>query len=772
MAAIIQTDCPSAADLRKLIDGSAAMDDQSRITAHLDCCETCQQSIERLAGSNSRLLECASGAKAARPGGDSAYWPALRQLERAIIKVPNSSMSTTRAEVAGEATPHPDSAALDFLDPAEQPGTIGKLGRFHIVEQIGYGGMGIVLRALDVCLQRHVALKVLNPKYAKSELARNRFIREARAAASIAHENVVAIHHVEKHRDEIPYLVMRLITGESLQDRLDAKSGPLDVREIVEIGQQTAAGLAAAHEQTLIHRDIKPANILLEAGSGKVLLTDFGLARAAEDARLTQTGFVAGTPLYMSPEQARGEALDHRSDLFSFGSVLYAMCTGTPPFQGSSPFVVLRAVTEVPHRPIHEINPKVPDELIAIIDRLLAKKPEDRIQSAREVDELLSTLRTHLPKDSSAVVKRTTRTLPRLQRIWWGRNGGLIAASFVMASALLLLSEATKLTAWTVIGQRGRPVETAHSADTANVENDPKPKLVLDAGTGPVWSVAYSPDGETLAMAVDDGSVRLWNAKTGQLKSRIEASKRPIWSVAFNHDGALLVTASEDGNIRLWDPNTNKELDMIALPSPVRTIAISPDGERIAAGTRNGHVRIYFWKTGKMMTTTNHTGAVMSLAWSRDGKLLASASGDMTVKVWDVSGEESKLLNTLSGHTGAVYSVAFHPEKRVVASGSWDRTIRLWDIDMNKSIGKLEGHREDVWAVSFCSTGAMLASASEDRTVKIWDVATEKELKTFNAHVGTIYGLAMSPAGRTLATGGRDGTVKLWDIEEPEGHSP
>src|SRR6185503_10934622 len=151
----------------------------------------------------------------------------------------------------------------------------------------------------------------------------------------------------------------------------------LPVREAVRIAAATAAGLAGAHANGLIHRDIKPANILIEHGSGRVLLTDFGLARLTEDVKLTQTGFVAGTPLYMAPEQAKGEPMDHRTDLFSLGSVLYAMCTGKPPFSGSTPYVVLRQVTDEPPPPIRDINPDIPEWLVAVIERLHAKKPGD-----------------------------------------------------------------------------------------------------------------------------------------------------------------------------------------------------------------------------------------------------------------------------------------------------------------------------------------------------------------------------------------------------------
>jgi hypothetical protein len=174
----------------------------------------------------------------------------------------------------------------------------------------------------------------------------------------------------------------------SLQDRID-KDGPLELADILRIGMQTASGLAAAHGHGIVHRDIKPANILLEDGVQRVKITDFGLARAMDDASLTQSGFVAGSPLFMAPEQARGEALDHRADLFSLGSVLYTMCTGRPPFRAANTLAVLRRVSEDLPRPIRETNPEVPDWLVAVVDKLMAKDPAERYQSAAEVVEVL-----------------------------------------------------------------------------------------------------------------------------------------------------------------------------------------------------------------------------------------------------------------------------------------------------------------------------------------------------------------------------------------------
>ena len=223
-------------------------------------------------------------------------------------------------------------AVLTVLDPPTDSSCIGSLGPYQILEVIGRGGMGLVLKGLDPVLRRVVAIKVLVPELSYLGSARLRFAREARAAASVAHEHVVAIHAVDSAKG-LPYLVMQYVAGKSLQQRIE-RSGPLAVQEILRIGMQTASGLAAAHAQGLVHRDIKPANILLENGIERVKITDFGLARAADDASLSQSGVAAGTPHYMSPEQARCEPIDHRADLFGLGGVMYAMCTGHPPFRG------------------------------------------------------------------------------------------------------------------------------------------------------------------------------------------------------------------------------------------------------------------------------------------------------------------------------------------------------------------------------------------------------------------------------------------------------
>jgi serine/threonine-protein kinase len=280
-----------------------------------------------------------------------------------------------------------DALALEGLDPPSHPENLGRLGDYELIDWLGQGGMGVVFRGFDAALNRFVAIKLLAPQWSADATARKRFTREAQAAAAVSHPHVVTIHAVNEWRGR-PYLVMEYINGSSLQHRID-EGGPLEVPEILRIGSQVAAGLAAAHAKGLIHRDIKPGNIMLENDLPRVKLTDFGLARAVDDAKLTQHGTLAGTPQYMAPEQARGEVMDRRADLFSLGSVLYAMCTRRPAFAGESTVEVIRRVCDDTPPPIADRNPEIPGWLVEIIERLHRKQPSERFQSAAEVADLL-----------------------------------------------------------------------------------------------------------------------------------------------------------------------------------------------------------------------------------------------------------------------------------------------------------------------------------------------------------------------------------------------
>jgi serine/threonine protein kinase len=422
----VPLDCPGAESWQALLASALSPEDQERYERHLEACPACRERLERLATFGDQFVELA------RQTGD----PTVAAADPTLVQVVDRLLRA-KADAPGPGEV-PD---LDFLGPADLPGLLGTLGSYEVEEVIGQGGMGVVLRAFDPALQRHVAIKVLAPALAASATARQRFTREAQAAAAVRHDHVVTVHGVYD-AEGLPYLVMQYVPGESLQTRLD-RTGPLGLEDIVRVGLQTASGLAAAHALGLIHRDIKPANLLLEGDPARVKITDFGLARAADDVSLTQSGVVAGTPEYMAPEQARAEPVDHRADLFSLGSVLYALAAGRSPFRGPTALSVLRQVSDEPPPPLRELNQQVPAWLEAFIARLLAKDPTRRFQSAAEVAALLEGYLAHLrqpatvpPPALPSVTEESPGTGRPGVRGWWRSAPWALAA--VAVTALLL----------------------------------------------------------------------------------------------------------------------------------------------------------------------------------------------------------------------------------------------------------------------------------------------------------------------------------------------
>jgi eukaryotic-like serine/threonine-protein kinase len=724
----VSTKCPSTDELRELIENAAEAD--HTIVAHLDQCSCCQQSLEALANGEGSLSKTLQEQPALiTPESNSAYWPALKSAEMALT-------------VAARDTPAPrEDVSLDFLDPPADGSHLGSLSNFNVIRVVGRGGMGVVLHAVDTCLERDVAIKVLDPELANDENARKRFCREARAAASISHENVVAVHQVEREESkDLPFLVMELIGGESLEKKID-REGRLSLREIISIGMQTAAGLAAAHEKGLIHRDIKPGNILLEKSGQRVKLTDFGLARLAEDVRLTRTGLVVGTPLYMSPEQARGEEIDARSDLFSLGVVLYELASGVPPFDGKTPLMVLKRVTEENPQPLRERNPDLPEWFVHIVDKLLAKNPKDRFQSAREVADTLEHFWALL-KSSETLICPKKKAANQAKAIALGTAAGLLTL-LLGAAAFFYFAP---------------PRERAE-------DKVPTPLHVFKGNGRTLWSMAVSKDGKNLATGDDDGAVKFWDIASGSVQWTLNAHKSPIWAMALSPAGDYLATGSDDGLTKVWNVATQKEAFTLPKIGGVRALAFDSEGKRLISGGRDGTVKIWDVKTHKLLTETAvHANLVAAVEFSPDGKTIASASGDRTIKIWDAATGQLKL--TLTGHESGAYAIAFSPKDRLLVSGGWDRTVRLWDLDSGSQLAKLEGHTQDVWSVAFNPDGKTFASTGEDQMIRIWDVDSKKELHSFRGSVGAVINTRYSPDGLGLIAGAKDGTARMWRLKD------
>ncbi len=366
------------------------------------------------------------------------------------------------------------------------------LGHYRILDRLGVGGMGEVYRAEDTTLRRQVALKVLPAELSADPQSLARFKREAWALASIDHPNIVAIHSVEES-EGIPFLTMQLVEGEPLTKVISR--GALPVERILDMAIDLTDALAAAHEKGVIHRDLKPANIMVTAGGG-VKVLDFGLAKSgqaaqapvatqmstellAETEQLTRQGVVLGTVPYMSPEQVQGKTVDHRTDIFSFGVVLYEMACGTRPFGGENSASLISAILRDAPEPVAELRPGLPERQVGIIDRCLEKDPEDRFPTARELHAELVDLRSELTAGRAEVARPRSRAT---------RPG--IGARVLLAAALVLAIVAGVV--WfsnrgskepTEVARQGPQIRSLAVLPMRNLAGDPEQDYLVDGMT-------------------------------------------------------------------------------------------------------------------------------------------------------------------------------------------------------------------------------------------------------------------------------------------------
>ena len=469
--------------LRRSLEDKLSEDEEESLSAHLCECDDCQNELEELAGQPTAWTRIGAALKAAHSSGQSAL--------QGVSVVHENDVELDAAI----------DFAVEYLEPSAAPDSIGRLGDIEIQEIIGRGGMGVVLKGYQPELKRLVAVKVLAPQLAVSAASRKRFAREAQATAAILHPNVMPILAVQSV-GRLPFIVMPHVVCESLQQRID-RIGPMELLDILRVGMQTAKGLAAAHAQGLVHRDVKPANVLLEVGVEKVILTDFGLARAIDDASITRTGVIAGTPLYMSPEQSRGEPVDARSDLFSLGSVLYTLATGRAPFRAESTYGILRRLTEETPRPLRQISPQLPSWFEMIIHKLLAKQPAERFRTASHVAELLEGCIAHLQQPTTVSLPPECAACDRRRSfpLWLG------AAVATMIALISLLAVVT--------GERAADMqpsqENAQPEVSARSPNGDSPEI-LSKESYANWGAAEE-EVSTLQSDFDqwrDGATELW----------------------------------------------------------------------------------------------------------------------------------------------------------------------------------------------------------------------------------------------------------------------
>jgi hypothetical protein len=691
---------------------------------------------------------------------------------------PNQKTVTDNAQATECDVPAPS-------PPARTSDLFGDFGAYRVTGIIGQGGMGMVFLGHEARLHRTVAIKVLNPALASIPTARERFLREARSAAAIRHEHVITIHAIDEAKG-LPYLVMEHVHGESLQQRLD-RAGPVPIDDVIRIAEQVAAGLSAAHAQGLIHRDIKPANILVAAATGNVKIADFGLARPAEEGGITLSGVVAGSPQYMSPEQARGERADERSDLFSLGCLLYALCVGYSPFRADSVPAALARVRNGAVEPITRLNRATPAWLGDIIHRLLEKKPGRRLQSANAVVELL---RGHAAPPAATWAQRRSR-----RRRWAIAVVSVLAAAAVVAVAITQswrrdrddylagnpVAPAVVPALPPKIDPPARPPDAAPAVDHSTGE------IRRFTARGRLDTMALSPDQKTVYAGGSDGRVYVWDLDSGA-ELRTIPNGSGVTRLRMSGDGARLAVTTP---FMLWvyDPHTGTELVKLALPASIhdmtflpdhrhllcvffgagtaqkvrkigaefdyeglniidtvtgkmartlrledphyfRAVACSPDGTRFAAGSDDGWVFLVDAAVGQETRSFKmNMGACMAVAFSHDGQRLFASDQGNNIRGWRVSDGAMASAGTFP-----------HPFTRFYfnADNTWlalNNAVECDLYDLTRRVGgqtpaPLPRHESPIADVAFLSNGEQILTCSWDGTARLWKMPSHATAKS------------------------------------------
>jgi WD40 repeat protein len=797
--------CPDLEQLRRLAAGELGPGGGQTLEAHVDVCPACKKTLSRLLDDSDDDPVAARWQRLDRAGPASPAELPEGFRERLLDNLPLPRADSGPADGGG-------SSALAFPDPPTPRGPLGRLGPYHIMAEKGRGTYGRVFQAYDEQLDCVVALKVLRPELAADPKDRARFEEEARKAAAVRHDHVVTVHRVGSTPGfSLPYFVMEYIDGETLSDRLKRQTtvGP---REAVGIVWQVALGLEAAHACGLVHRDIKPSNVMLQGGTGRAKITDFGLARAVE-ARgegSTQSGAIVGTPLYMSPEQiVVPRRMDRRSDVYSLGVVLYELLTGRPPFGGTPHMVLQQAVHDEPPPP-RKLNDAIPRDVETMTLKCLAKEPARRYQSAGELAE---DLRRWL--DGRPVRARPVGMVGRLWR-WCRRKPALATASGLAAAALVAvavvstafglrlgqeqarteaaLRDSQRRSAtlaldkgltlceqgevgpgmlWLVRGLELAPADAGDlrrvlRANLAGWRRRLSPLRALLPHRAEVTLVAFGPDGRRFLTGGSGETVYVWDVATGGRVAVLQHEAR-AQAAAFSPDGRIIVTGCTDGTFRLWEAATGRPR-----PGPphrhrdeVWAVAFSPDGRTLLTGGEDGSAWLWDTATGRPRSERpcRHDGAVVAVAFSPDGRKALTGSHDGTARLWDAAtGRE--LPESPLRHGDKVLAVAFGPDGKAVATGSADTTARLWVATTGRRLDPPLRHRREVLAVGFSPYGGVLATASSDRTVRLWEATTRERLGDPLLHQGEVTGVAFHPRGKVVVTGATDNIARIWEVAD------
>ncbi len=717
--------------------------------------------------------------------------------------------------------------------------SIRYFGDYELIEVLAQGGMGVVYRARQVSLNRELALKMMRAGRFATTGDLERFHLEAEAAAHLDHPHIVPIYEIGEHEGH-HYFSMKLVDGGNLAAHVERYAEK--PRAAARLVATVARAVHYAHERGILHRDLKPANILLGGpvdGSLEErvpLVTDFGLAKRFEcrnEAELTQSGSIVGTPGYMAPEQTEGrrESITTAVDVHALGAILFELLTGRAPFRAETVLETLRMIREQEPVRLMTFNPRIDVDLETIVLKCLEKSPGRRYHSAQALADDLERWLADLP----ILARRTP--LPYRALKWARRRpaaAGLVLMAFVATalatggiafmtrlksdvarSGLALVEEKVKRREFEreLVESRERKTRMEEdqyfqaivAADQAFGANDPiqAERLLVDCphwlrnwewrylnrrlhcelltiqGHSGLLCPDFRPDTTSAECRTEALTGSIWDAAGGPKLRRMHGPDGTAYGVALDRAGLRLATAGSDGQVKVWDMTLGRLLHVFrGHEGWTAGVAFSQDGLRLASAGQDGTVRIWDVSPSPGSERENdapsqilrgHTGGVFGVAFSPDGTKLASAGKDGTARVWDLTRQPRRTVLVFRGAGQEVCCLAFHPDGRLIASGGADRMVRIWDAATGRQTLEFPAATSRVNAVAFSPDGTKLATGSLDRTVKVWEAATGRPIVVFAGHATPVIEVAFSADGSKLVSAGQDATVKLWDLTSEPG---
>ena len=584
--------------------------------------------------------------------------------------------------------------------------------RYRAIKAIGQGGFGRTFLAVDEDKpsKPRCVIKQFLPD---SQLIPSGADRNSKKAAQLFEQEAMRLDELGKHpqipellaysiQDSRQYVVQEFIDGQNLAQIVE-QEGTFTETQIRDLLNSLLPVIHFIHSHNVIHRDIKPGNIIRRADK-QLVLVDFGAAKIATGTALLKTGTSIGSPEYIAPEQARGKA-SFTSDLYSLGVTCLYLLTQVSPFDlfdpGEDAWIWRQYLSNNP----------VSEELGKVLDKMIENATNRRYQTAVEVLKEINpqcAIDLAIPQTTSKLVKPSpTPTQPQQQTYNW---------------------------------------QCIHT---------------LTGHKNLIYSVAFSPNGEVIASASDDKTIKLWRVEDGQEIVTLAGHTNSVYTVVFSPDGLMLASSSHDKTVKLWRMKDGQEIrTLVGHSNSVYSTAFSPDGTLIASSSWDRTIKIWRVKDGQeICTLAGHINLVYCVAFSPDGETLASSSWDRTIKIWRV--KDGKLICTLTGHTDSVRCIAFSPNGEFLASGSHDNTIKIWWVKDWQEVLTIIGHSWYVDSLAFSPDGEILASSS-NQTIKIWRVKDGEEICNIAGHTNSVYSVNFNPEGEFLASGSSDKTIKIW----------